>query len=565
MTRGKVHKIQSVIKTQILLFICVFSFFSAKAQCVYTAQSSDGFEYTTTSPHLISGTVYHLSPQTYAAHTGSRSIYMNFVNTISSNTLVYSRTYTVCANQSYRMSAWFKQTFSGSSTIILRVKDSSNVVLSTSSNTYTAGAWTQWQTTLFTPTTSTIKFELVYSSGFGGNDLSMDDLVLELCNPPVFDNDTISVCSGDMPFNLMDSITTPNSHGGVWSGPSSFANDSLGTFYPDSMSSGTYFYTLDGNSSICPDSIGKIQVIVKSGPEIHLGVDTTLCFGDSILLDASSTGATYVWQDQSTNSTYWVTQPGTYWVTATSNSCLTVDTISIQYLPKDMVNLGNDTSLCQGDTISLDGQILGATYLWQDQSTNPSYLVSQPGTYWVQITVNGCVDSDTIQVDYIPIPNVDLGTDTTICKGRSLLLDATLPGASYVWQDGSTQPLFTAWDEGQYWVTVTLDNCSFTDNIEIFHTNCEAEVEMPNIFTPNGDGVNDFFKPTKLFQVESFSISIYNRWGSEVYTYSGLEPNWDGRDENGAEYSDGVYFYVIQYTDALGQQFELNGDVTLNR
>ena len=88
---------------------------------------------------------------------------------------------------------------------------------------------------------------------------------------------------------------------------------------------------------------------------------------------------------------------------------------------------------------------------------------------------------------------------------------------------------------------------------------------VPNTFTPNGDGINDFFKPTKLFQVESFSISIYNRWGSEVYAYSGLEPNWDGRDENGAEYSDGVYFYVIQYTDALGQQFELNGDVTLNR
>src|SRR5690606_15424578 len=86
----------------------------------------------------------------------------------------------------------------------------------------------------------------------------------------------------------------------------------------------------------------------------------------------------------------------------------------ISPLPQITLNLGNDTALCQGETLTLYATTANATYLWQDNSTNPTFNVTQQGTYWVQVTNNCGTTTDTINVSYNPIPTVNLGNDTTL-------------------------------------------------------------------------------------------------------------------------------------------------------
>src|SRR6202008_3034580 len=96
------------------------------------------------------------------------------------------------------------------------------------------------------------------------------------------------------------------------------------------------------------------------------------------------------------------------------------------------VNLGNDTTLCNGQSLTLDAGNPGATYVWQDGSTAQTLTVTQTGTYSVAVNAGGCNTShDTIQVTFTNgNVNVNLGNDTAICSGQPLSLDGTTAGAT---------------------------------------------------------------------------------------------------------------------------------------
>ncbi|MBK7129047.1 MAG: gliding motility-associated C-terminal domain-containing protein [Crocinitomicaceae bacterium] len=89
-----------------------------------------------------------------------------------------------------------------------------------------------------------------------------------------------------------------------------------------------------------------------------------------------------------------------------------------------------------------------------------------------------------------------------------------------------------------------------------------AEITMPNIFTPNGDGINDFFAPVELTNITEASMSIINRWGQTLYVTEDLISGWDGSD-NGSPYSDGTYFWLIHYTDANNERKSAYGIFSL--
>lgn len=133
--------------------------------------------------------------------------------------------------------------------------------------------------------------------------------------------------------------------------------------------------------------------------------------------------------------------------------------------PISRFSFGNDTTVCPGDTLTLDATTPNATYLWQDSSTAATYTVKQDGQYWVQITVNGCAFADTIMVN--SLDNLYLGADTGVCEGLSITLKGGLPNASYLWSDGSTDSILTVNKTGTYSVTASLANCSATDEIEV--------------------------------------------------------------------------------------------------
>lgn len=230
----------------------------------------------------------------------------------------------------------------------------------------------------------------------------------------------------------------------------------------NASSNGTYWVEVtNANGCEASDTIDLTFETIA----VNLGNDTMLCDGATLLIDAQNSGSTYEWQDGSTNQTFNTSTAGDYWVEVTSPiGCTTADTITLT-LGSVTVDLGNDTILCDGIGLVLNAQNAGASYAWQDGSSNQTFTVSSDGTYWVDVLNGSCSNSDTIHVNFIGSPIVDLGADVTSCN-LALTLDAQNGGSTFEWQDGSTNQTFNTTSAGTYWVEVTGPNgCASTDSI----------------------------------------------------------------------------------------------------
>lgn len=132
------------------------------------------------------------------------------------------------------------------------------------------------------------------------------------------------------------------------------------------------------------------------------------------------------------------------------------------------VSLGNDTTICVGDTLALNAGNLGSTYLWSNNATSPTIDVTAPGTYYVTVTNIEGQTSDTIIVALTALPVVNLGNDLSFCKGNSMVLNAGNNGADFKWNTNQTTQSITADTSGTYIVTVTdIYGCKGTDTIQI--------------------------------------------------------------------------------------------------
>jgi gliding motility-associated-like protein len=171
----------------------------------------------------------------------------------------------------------------------------------------------------------------------------------------------------------------------------------------------------------------SVTVSVSDGPSIDLGEDVSLCPGEIITLDATLAGATYLWQDNSVGPEFTVTLPGEYWVEVTNDCGTFADTINVTSGLPPEVDLGNDTTLCLGASLLLDATLPNATYLWQNNSTDATFMVTQTGIYSVDVTVGGCTGSGDIVVTFTDEPAFIQETDTTLCQGQSIFFnDQTL-------------------------------------------------------------------------------------------------------------------------------------------
>jgi len=133
---------------------------------------------------------------------------------------------------------------------------------------------------------------------------------------------------------------------------------------------------------------------------LNLGQDTSLCTGDTILLQVQEPGTIYRWQDGSTASQYPISRPGRYFVTATRDICTWSDTLLVSE-KKIQVSLGDNLRLCLGETSELiPVASAGVNYTWQNGSADPTFLVREPGIYWVAVSVASCSAADTVNVQY---------------------------------------------------------------------------------------------------------------------------------------------------------------------
>ncbi|RMG88156.1 MAG: hypothetical protein D6714_01130 [Bacteroidetes bacterium] len=172
------------------------------------------------------------------------------------------------------------------------------------------------------------------------------------------------------------------------------------------------------------------------------------------------------------NPVHTFTEGGTFEVmliATNPDACNPQDTF---YLRIDVLDGSSQTiqkSLCDGTDLQLNVTTQNATYLWNDGATTPTYTVSTPGVYWVEIMAAGCMRVDTFVVSSASDFSLDLGDEVVGCGVPSVTLDGKTPGVvSYLWSDGSTNPNLIVTTSGEYWLEATdAGGCQIRDTVEV--------------------------------------------------------------------------------------------------
>ena len=246
------------------------------------------------------------------------------------------------------------------------------------------------------------------------------------------------------------------------------------------------------------------------------------------------------------------------------NGCDSILNTTVLGIPAPVVSIGNDTSFCDGDSILLSVPNTYDSVYWNTGSNANFIYVSTAGNYWVMVMDSSCLAYDSIQVINLSTSFIDI-PDTSFCEDESWTI--SLPATnSYVWFDGSTSSGISISDSGLYWVEIT-DICkTYTDSFSAKTIDCNCMMAVPNVFTPNGDGLNDFFFPVISCEFDEYHLVIYNRWGQLLFESFDQHDKWDGRYHD-KEVPEGVYFYLIRYKHLLTspKERERSGSITLFR
>ena len=331
------------------------------------------------------------------------------------------------------------------------------------------------------------------------------------------------------------------------------AGNDLSTYvWQDGTDQPTYFVDQSGNYTVavtnaCGTVSDEISIEYIEAIDLELGNDVVLCRGDSLVLNVSNPDATsYLWSDGFTGSKHTIRGSGKYKVTVETSCEIKSDSIEVTFIDDPVLSLRNDTLLCSGETIVYDFGIPGATYVWQDGSTDPIYTIAKTGDYAVTISTACNVLSDHITVVILDSIQTELGRDTFLCPGDRIILDASSETRSdYRWMDGDTRVTREISQPGTYSVRVWNECEEVTDEITVFE--CEfCSVFVPNAFSPNGDGINDKIHPFSDCELLDYDFKIFDRWGALIFQSTNATEGWDGTF-NGQEVRPGIFIWQLDY------------------
>lgn len=523
----------------------------------YGLLSAAGTYATTTSPNFV-----HNNFAAFGDHTtGSGAmLVMNGTQVIGQN--IWCQTVTVAPNTTYTFSAWLASAVSASPAQLQYTVN--GVPIGNLNASSVLGLWVNFTSTWNSGAATTATLCITnLNTAESGNDFAIDDIAfVPLCT--YTDNVVVTVyplptpdlgpdqeyCAGNA---VALNPQVPGADSYLWQNGSSAP-----TLTP--TASGVYWVDVTDNGCTTRDSV---LVNILTQPTISLGPDQQLCQGQVTVLNAFYPGATVLWNDGSTVPTRTVSQSGTYWVIVDLAGCVDRDTVALIFHPLPIVELGNDTSICEVDALVLDVYRPGGSYLWENGSTLPQRTTTGAGTYRVVVVENGCATADSLSLSIIPLPEAYLGPDRLLCAGRTEELDVYRPGCTYLWNDGSTGPTRIVSGPGMYAVTVTNSCGTASDDVEFDLDFCDCPVYTPNAFTANGDEINDRFVPQFTCPNRSYLLRIYDRWGRIQWESTDMFKEWDG-----AGLPQGVYAWTIEYepdSDVLRGTRTASGHVVLVR
>lgn len=362
------------------------------------------------------------------------------------------------------------------------------------------------------------------------------------------------------------------------------------------LSQGTYNVKLVAGNGVCKDSaIKPVALVHPLAASFIVSADSICQKSQSVIFTNTSTATTptFAWDfgdgntDNNENPAHSYLNAGVYNVRLIVTDfvpCLDTayHTIVVDSIP--YVNfITSADEVCEGQGIQFTGDYLGIgnTGISWDfgdgttiPNTNPiSHAFEPAGTYTIKLTAKYRICPDTSfskSITIKPFPVIDLGPDTTICpNGDPLSIhdlgpNAANPNASYVWNTGATGSAITVNAPGTFTSTVTVDGCSASDEVKVLK---DCYIDIPNSFTPNNDGLNDYFFPRQFLSrsVTSFKMQVYNRWGQIIFETTNIDGRgWDGK-YNDKDQPSGVYVYLMDVSFANGTKEHYQGNVTLIR
>lgn len=344
--------------------------------------------------------------------------------------------------------------------------------------------------------------------------------------------------------------------------------------------SGVYDLTLLSDAGCSTPITGTQTIVVNPIPTATAGTTTPLvCDGDDVLLTANTASGTYNWSgpngfmstsEDPTITGASVNASGTYTLTITENGCTSPpSTVDVAVNPLPNVTTNADMTICEGTDVTLEGQ--GAiTYSWDNGVTDGVTFTPSVGTvtYTVTGTQNGCSASASVTVTVLPLPeaNADANVNSGYPPLAVTFTNTSANATSFVWDLGNgdilpnntTNPVTTNYGSpGTYYVVMTASNgvCDSTwmDTIIVIPYP-EMTINVPNVFSPNGDGTNDEYV-IDVVNGKVFEMTIINRWGNHIITITELNKGWDGKID-GKIAEDGVYFvkYRVEGLDTTVQE-----------
>ncbi|MCB8994796.1 MAG: gliding motility-associated C-terminal domain-containing protein [Bacteroidales bacterium] len=298
-------------------------------------------------------------------------------------------------------------------------------------------------------------------------------------------------------------------------------------------------------------------------PGLHAQYINIVCTGDLGVTYRvqGNPGSTFVWNVQggTISANYgdsikvnWGNIPGEYNLRVQEFSkfgCAAAPVSGKVLVSGPLLDLGDDREICQGEVAEILPTGTFYSYLWQDGSTGPNFIARQQGNVSLTVTDQyGCKKTDNLLVVVHPLPNVNLGKDTSLCGIEDLILDGGGDGVQFKWSTGQSSREITVY-AGFQKISVEVTNefgCFANDDITI---NTCSTVDyfrnMPTAFTPNGDGKNDVWNIPELQAFPQAVVEIYDRWGSLVFrSTEGYSKPWDG-NSGGKEMPMDSYYFVI--------------------
>jgi gliding motility-associated-like protein len=257
----------------------------------------------------------------------------------------------------------------------------------------------------------------------------------------------------------------------------------------------TTVYYVTGTDGICNDIDSVIVNVYPNLINLITTPDTQVCMGDAITLEVYG-AQTYLWSTGQTDSTIQViiNSDTTYYVTGYAYGCEREDSVVIMHLPLPIFNLGNDTTICYNDSVTIHAPIGFAGYQWNTGDTTNfiSVIPTDTTTYTVTVTNEyGCTASDDITINVRPDLGIDAGADQSICEGQSTVLSAS-GGISYIWSTGETTANITVTptDTTVYYVTGTDGICNDIDSVIVnVYPNLINLITTPDTQVCMGDAI----------------------------------------------------------------------------